>query len=184
MPGTDTNVELDMQTNLGRAVRVFEENGDFIRSVIRCHVRNETEAEDLFQDLFLFMISKPLPAEVQNVKAFLYKVIRDMIADAFRRMDRYHARIRRYSERERRTAQHCPDDVVMQLEETNKLFEMIERRLPPNEALAVTLRYRDSHNIEEVADRMQIKPRSVSRYLSVGLKKVRCFLGEESRTQT
>jgi RNA polymerase sigma-70 factor (ECF subfamily) len=181
MPGTGRKVEFHTQTNLGRAVTVFEENGDFIRSVIRYHVKNEAEAEDLFQDLFLHLISKPLPAEVQNVKAFLYKVIRDMVADAFRRIDRYQARIRRYSKRERRTVEDCPDDVVIQLEETNKLFEMIERHLPPNEAMAVTLRYRDSYDIREVADRMQIKPRSVSRYLSVGLKKVRCFLGEESR---
>jgi DNA-directed RNA polymerase specialized sigma24 family protein len=41
---------------------------------------------------------------------------------------------------------------------------------------AILLRYRNQFEIEEVAREMSIKPRSVSRYISVGLKKIRRIL--------
>ena len=64
----------------------------------------------------------------------------------------------------------------METEETSKMFELIERRLPPNEALAVRLRYRSNCSTGEAAKQMGVKPRSVSRYVSVGLKKFRSYL--------
>jgi RNA polymerase sigma factor (sigma-70 family) len=170
--------ESEAITNVDRATKVFEENGDFIRGVIRFHVEKEAEVEDLFQDLFLFLISKPIPQEVQNVKGFLYRVISDMTKDAFRRIERYQTRIHRYAKRNVRIIENRPENVLVEVEETKRMFELIERRLPPPEALAVTLRYRDNCNTDEVAARMGVKPRSVIRYVSAGLNKLRCVLGE------
>ena len=157
--------------NVDRAAEVFGKYGDFIRSVTHFHVKNEAEAEDLFQDLFLSLVAKPIPQEVQNVKAFLYKVITDSVKDTFRRVERYQSRIRRYAERNVRIIENRPENVLMEAEETKKMFALIERHLPQKEALAVTLRYKDNCNTVEVAEKMGIKPRSVSRYVSVGLKK-------------
>ena len=39
------------------AAKVFGEYGDFIHAVIRCKVRNEAQADDLFQDFFLSLVS-------------------------------------------------------------------------------------------------------------------------------
>ena len=55
----------DAPDNVVRTMKVFEEHGDFIRSVICFNVKNETLSEDLFQDLFLSLILKPIPEEVQ-----------------------------------------------------------------------------------------------------------------------
>jgi len=159
------------RSNVDQATEVFDEYGEFIRSVIDFHVRDETLSDDLFQDLFLFLVSKPIPEEVQNVKAFLYKVITDSVKDTFRRVERYQSRIRRYAERNVRIIENRPENVLMEAEETKKMFALIERHLPQKEALAVTLRYKDNCNTVEVAEKMGIKPRSVSRYVSVGLKK-------------
>jgi RNA polymerase sigma factor (sigma-70 family) len=179
MPAASINQKSDVLSNVERAAEVFDKYGDFIRSVICFHVKNEVEAEDLFQDLFLLLVAKPIPQEVQNVKSFLYKVISDMIKDAFRRIDRYQARISRYAERNVRTIEKRPENVLMEVEETKKMFELIERRLPSYEALAVTLRYRDNCSTEEAAERMGVKSGSVSRYVSVGFEKIRRFLGEK-----
>lgn len=160
---------------------VFDEYGGFIRAVIRFHVKDETEAEDLFQDLFLLLASKPIPPEVQNVKCYLYKVICDTAKDAFRRMERYQTRVRRYGERNARTIETRPDGALVEAEEKKRMFELIEKRLPPPQALAVTLRFRDNYDTDQVAEKMRIKPRTVSRYVSVGLDKLRCSLGEEQR---
>lgn len=179
MPTADTNGKPDAPTNVELATEAFVEHGDFIRAVIHFHVKNEAEAEDLFQDLFLFLISKPIPEEVQNVKGYLYKVISNMVRDAFRRIEHYQTRIYRYARWHRRTVENSPEDVLIETEEVEKMFALIERHLPRKEALAVTLRYRDNCDTGEVADKMGVEPRSVSRYVSVGLKKIRAVFSQK-----
>lgn len=173
MPTADVNRKSDTPTNVDYAAEVYEKNGDFIRSAIRFHVKNEAEAEDLFQDLFLFLISKPILQEVQNVKGFLYRLICDRTKDASKRIDRYQAMLRRYAKRNVRVIQDSPENVLMNTEETKKMLELIEERLAPPQALAVTSRYKDDCGTAEIAKRMGVKPTSVSSYVSVGLRKVR-----------
>lgn len=172
MAVTDIHQKSDAPGNVERAAGIFDKYGDFIRSVIRFHIRNETEAEDVFQDLFLSLVAKPIPLEVQNLKGFLYKLLCDTVKDAYRRLDRYQSRIDRYTKRNLRVAENRPETELISVEETKKMFDLIERQLPPQEALAVTLRYRDEYNTGEAADMLGVKQRSVSRYVSVGLKKM------------
>ena len=181
MTTASVNEKSDARSNVERAAEVFDKYGYFIRSVIRFHVRDEAEAEDLFQDLFLFFIAKPMPQEVQNGKSFLYKVISDAIKNVFRRVDRYQAMVRRYATRNVHTVEKRPENVIMEIEEMKNMFELIERHLPTYEALAVELRYKDNCDIGEAAKQMRVKPRTVSRYVSAGLEKIRCFLGEKQR---
>lgn len=181
MPTASVNQKSDVPSNVDRAAEVFDEYGDFIRSVIRFHVKNEVEAEDLFQDLFLLLVAKPIPQEVQNVKSFLYKVISDTIKDAFRRIDRYQAKIRRYAGHSGRVTEYRLKNSLIEAEETKRMFELIERHLPPKEALAVTLRYRNNCDTAKIAKKMGVQPRSVSRYVSVGLKKARHLFGINER---
>ena len=168
-----TNIKLKSDTSgVERAAEVFDEHGDFIRKVIHFHVRNKTEAEDLFQDLFLSIVARPIPKEVRNVKGFLYKLITDTIKDAYRRIIRYQTRIHKYAEFHLRIIENHPDAGLIDVEETKKMYELIEKHLPTKEALAVTLRYKHDCDMEEVAEKMGVKTRSVSRYVSVGLKKI------------
>ncbi|MHC4474004.1 MAG: RNA polymerase sigma factor [Planctomycetota bacterium] len=174
-----TNQECVAFNNVDHATTVFTEHGEFIRSIIRYYVKNEAEAEDLFQDLFLFLISKPIPGNVENVQGFLYKIIYDMIKDVFRRIERYQARMYKYARDRGNMVEPRPENTLAQVEEAKRMFNLIEKRLPPKEAQAVTLRYRDRRNVAEVADRMGVKPRSVSRYVSVGLRKFRGVMDED-----
>jgi DNA-directed RNA polymerase specialized sigma24 family protein len=50
------------RNNVGLAAKIFAEYGDFIRMVIRYKVKNEAQADDLFQDFFLSLVVSPLPA--------------------------------------------------------------------------------------------------------------------------
>jgi predicted DNA-binding protein (UPF0251 family) len=56
------------------------------------------------------------------------------------------------------------------------MVELIRRRVTRNEFKAITSKYRDGLSIKEAADRMSINNRSVSRYISTGLRKVKQFL--------
>ena len=177
MPPASINKKGDAPSNVGLAEKLFIEHGDFIRSVIDFNVKNQVLSEDIFQDLFLFFVSKPIPQDVQSVRGFLYRVVSDRVKDAFRKIGRYQGKIHRYAKCRGRIIEDSPEDIVIEAEEMEKMFELIERRLPKTEALAVTLRYRDNCDTVEVAEKMGIKPRSVSRYVSVGLKKVRQVFG-------
>lgn len=177
MSPTNIDKNCKVRSKVNRTQKVFEEHGDFIRLVIRFNVRNETLCEDLFQDLFLYLTSKPIPEDVQNVRGFLYRMISDRIKDTFRRISRYHERIRRYAEHRTHIIEHQPENSLIEAEETKKMFDLIGKKLTSKEALAVTLRYKDSYNTTKIAEKMGIKPRTVSRYVSVGIKKIRRVFG-------
>jgi RNA polymerase sigma factor (sigma-70 family) len=167
--------------NLAHAEEVFAEHGDFVRRIIRFHVRNQVVREDLFQDFFLELISRPIPEDVQNVRGYIYQVVCDNIKDAFRRIERYQKGLHRYAEHRRRIIEDRPETNLIETEEIKKMFELIHRHLPKNEAKAMEQRYKHDCSISETAAKMGVKPKSVSRYLSAGAKKLRQVLSISER---
>jgi len=160
--------------NVDVAAKIFAEYGDFIRMVIRYQVKNEAQVDDLFQDFFLSLVASPLPAGVQNVKGYLYRAITNKIIDATRRVERYRKHVHKYSEYlEHPINKRAPENAFIDIEETNKMFGLIKGRLKDSQYQAVALRYKSQYNIKEVAEIMGVKRTSVSRYISIGLKKIR-----------
>jgi len=159
--------------NVNRVAKLFTEYGDFIRSIIRYNIKNKDLTEDIYQDLFIYFVFRPIPADVRSTKGFLYKVITDKIKDSFRRIDSYQRRLKTYSERIENTVERSPDKKFVDMEEYEKMFTLIERRLPANEARAMIFKFRDNLEMTTIAEQMGIKSRSVSRYISVGVKKLR-----------
>lgn len=177
MPEVRVKKESVPPSNVARAAEIFSEYGDFIRAVIRYKVKNEARAGDLFQDFFLSLVSKPIPAGVQNVRSYLYRAIINDIVDATRRIEKYKTRMNKYAECLNYSVnKNGPENAFVETEQTNKMFRLIEGWLRHSEAQAVTLRYRNSYNIKEAAKKMHVNSRTVSRYLSAGLSKVRQFL--------
>jgi len=160
------------------AFEVFTEYGSFIRAVVRSQVQNEAQADDIFQDFFLSLISKPVPKGVKNIKSYLYRAIINDVVDAVRRAEKYQSRIKKYSEQLNYSINKTdPRNALLdEEEELDNMFALIKGRLPSSESQAIALRYRSHHSIKEVAEKMGVNHRSVSRYISVGLQKVRQFL--------
>jgi RNA polymerase sigma factor (sigma-70 family) len=172
-----TRVESVPPGNVDRAAEIFSQYGDFIRTVIYYHVENDAQADDLFQDFFFSLVSKPIPANIQNVKGYLYKAITNDIVDAVRRVEKYKTRIGKYAECFNYSVNNNrPENALIEIEQTNEMFRLIEGWLRHSEAQAITLRYRNSYNIKEVAKKMHVNNRTISRYISAGLSKVRQFL--------
>ncbi|MHC4131543.1 MAG: RNA polymerase sigma factor [Planctomycetota bacterium] len=159
--------------NMNAARKIFIEYGDFIYGVIRFNIKNEFEVEDVYHDIFLHLISKPMPKDIQNMKCFLYRVVSDKTKDAIRRIDRYNRRIQRYAQNSCSFDGTQPENTIIDREETEKMFGLIQKNLSPKEAKAVTLKYFNDNKIASIAEKMGIQKRSASRYISVGLKKVR-----------
>jgi RNA polymerase sigma factor (sigma-70 family) len=161
---------------MNSARKIFLEYGDFIYGVIRFNIRDKFEAEDVYHDIFLHLISKPMPKDIRNMKCFLYKVVSDRTKDAIRKIDRYNRRVQRYAQNSHHYDKTEPENSMIDREETEKMFSLMQKSLSPKEAKAITLRYINDEKISSVAQKMGIQKRSVSRYISVGLKKVRAVM--------
>jgi RNA polymerase sigma factor (sigma-70 family) len=173
-PSTNTS---EYTNNITAAADVFERHGDFIRAIIRYRIGNEAQADDLFQDFFLSLISKPLPKGLQNIRSYLYRAITNDIIDRARCAERTRAMIHRYTRNSNYPVnKSSPENAFIEVEEMNKMFELIERWLPRSQAQAVTLRYRDDYSIKEAAKKMDVDGKTVSKYISVGLSKIRQLL--------
>jgi len=163
--------------DVAAAAKVFLDHKDFIREVICFHVQDEDQADDLFQDLFLSLISNPLPRDMQNIKSYLYKAITNDVIDAIHRREKYRNCIHEYAQRSSRPrSQTTPLEAVLEKEQASRVLELVKKQLPPTEAQAVYLQYRDSHNAREIAEKMGVGIATVRGYLSEGLSRIRRLL--------
>lgn len=173
------SIKTDNYTNnVDDAARVFAEYGNFIRTAIRYRIKNESQADDLFQDFFLCLVARPVPEDVRNIKGYLYRRITCEIINAICRVERYQIRILKYTERTNRFIinKQNPEDALIEAEEAKKMFELIEMQLRHSEAQVITLRYRHSYSIKEIAKKINVDNASVRKYISVGFSKLRQFL--------
>ena len=145
-----------------------------MRQVINFHVKDHALAEDIYQDFFLSLVRDPVPPDIRNLNRYLYRALTHDIFDALRRIKHYQARIFRYSQMMNHAgATYPPEKTLMKSEEAEKMFSALDQHLSTHEAKAVKLRYKEGYKTKEVAHQMGVNPRSVSRYLSVGMKKIR-----------
>jgi RNA polymerase sigma factor (sigma-70 family) len=146
-----------LEHRVAAAAKIFDNHGGFIRIVIRSHVQDNDLAEDLFQDFFLALISKPLPGDDGNIKGYLYRAITNDIIDATRRIMKYRARTRKYAEVAKRPdGQKTPKETLQEMEEAEMILNLVRKRLPCTQAEAVSLCYFDGHRVKEIAKKMGI----------------------------
>ena len=164
--------------NLAKAKKLLAKYGNFLRTIISLHVENVDDADDLYQEFFLFLIFNPLPKAVKNTKAYLSRMVVNRANDFFRRKKRHKQRIGRYSEiMKARAADDNPEENAYDKEVLEKCFDIINNNLLTHEAQALTLKYSNNLNNKEIAEKMKINSRSSSRYVSVGLKKLKKAIG-------
>ena len=161
-------------SNMKRANEVFAEYGDFIRAVICSKIRDKAQVDDVYQNFFLSIVSKPIPMEAKNVKSYIYRALIHDIIDVVRKTERYKNRIHKYANHISRSVNtQRPEDAFIEVEQTKKFFALITEKLPSSEAQAVTLRYKNNYNDIEIANKMNIKKNSAIRYICIGLKKLK-----------
>ncbi|OHB64522.1 MAG: hypothetical protein A2Y76_01450 [Planctomycetes bacterium RBG_13_60_9] len=163
------------------ATRIFAEHGEFIRRVILFHVHEASRVEDVFQELFLKLVEQPIPANVVNVRGYLYQAIINDAADLARRQQDHRRHMEKYA-RQLRNSIHkrpSPTAILEEMEESESRFAYLVRRLRHREAQVVTLRYRDNYTVAEIAEKIGLHRRTVSRYLTSGLRELRRMLAVE-----
>ena len=164
------------RNNKEQAAEIYRKHGEFLKSVIRFNVKNEALRDDIYQEFYLYLTARALPEDIKNIKGFLYKVLTDRIKDAVRDIGRYQGKLARYTQMPKPSRETQPEDELALAEEADKMLDIIEKSLPENEAKAIKMRYRDECDTAETAEILGVKPRSVTRYLSAGLRKARLVI--------
>jgi len=182
MPNTEKTNKLsraadtELQERLKSAAELFDKYGSIIRAMIRSHLNDPSKVDDIFQDLFLSLVYKPIPPDIKDVRGYLYIAIKNDVLDAVRQSKVYQDRIHKYAQCRRYSAtQQDPQSTVIQSEETQVVFQMVEGKLSHHEAEAIILRYKHDQDIGDAAREMRVNRRTFSRYVCTGLKKVRQF---------
>ncbi len=163
-------------SGLEKTEKIFAEYGKFILSVIQAKVQDSEVVDDLFQDFFLSLVRRPLPDDLKNIKAYLYRSIINDIIDYTRRT-KYKKLETSYDELQCTITTNASAEMdLSNKEQAGKIYDLIDRKLPSSESTAVRLRYKENQNISEIAERMNITKRSVARYVSSGLRTIREYV--------
>ncbi len=175
----DVENEIETEERVRQAEDIFETYGDEIRAMISLNVKEQSMADDVFQDLFLSVVHKPIPPHIDRIGAYLYRIITNDVIDETRKTNGYHDFVRGYGRHNKhQKTQEAPDDDVIEVEDVRKMLQLIERQLPSREAEAVIRRHVYGDNIRDGAKEMNVDSRSFSRYLSRGKRRIRQLFGK------
>ncbi|NLZ04492.1 MAG: sigma-70 family RNA polymerase sigma factor [Phycisphaerae bacterium] len=153
---------------------LFHQHGAFIRAVIRFQAKNEFQEDDLYQQLFLSLVSRPMPPDVENVKSYLYRAIANDIVDTARQKARQRKHFEKLAEEFRNSIhKEAPADAFLGVGDGDAALACLTRHLRKREAQAVVMRYQDDRSISEIARVMGVDRRTVSYYLAAALRQLR-----------
>jgi RNA polymerase sigma factor (sigma-70 family) len=156
------------------ASRIFAEYDLAIRAMIRQHVSGPEEQEDAYQNLYLSLVCCPPPSLLDNPIAYLGMIVKRDAINAGRRVRRGQESLRRYAMGRRQNgAENDPAEEAVRTETMQRVTHWIDSLLPTHEAKAVTGRYRNDCSISDIATEMGVRKRTVSRYLCMGLRRIR-----------
>ena len=162
--------------------QLYREHGSFIESVIRFAVRDAQERDDIYQEVFMALLTIAKPAEIQNLRNYLYILTINKVNEHKQKKFRGKQILKDYADQQMCVQPSFDGDSLAIQEETDKILDLIGRALSKKESQAVLLRYRDKSAADEAARVMNISKESFIRYVSVGIKKIRTIVQSGEKT--
>ena len=157
---------------------IFEQYGDFLRTIIFFNIKNISEVDDIMQDFFISLVEHPIREDIEDIKSYLYRAIINDIIDAKRRTKSFKEHVFKYADFTNNASQQQiqHEEIILENEEIKKVLKIIKNYLPAHEAQALLNYYISDYDIKTAAERMKLNIRTFSRYVSTGIKKFRSFL--------
>jgi len=157
-----------------KAKEVFDKYGDEIRAIIDFNVKDKHITEDIFQDFFISVVENPIPPGIEDVRGYIYRAIVNDAIDRIRQARIRREGVKQYAEYLRDSAaQKEPQNVVIIAEEVERMFRLIETRLPPRHARVLIQHYGIGRIASRTGAKLEVDRRSVSRYLSEAIRRMR-----------
>ncbi|MHC4323512.1 MAG: RNA polymerase sigma factor [Planctomycetota bacterium] len=176
---SETN-KTEIRKRVGLAAGIFDRYGDEIRAIIQFNVKDKSRADDIFQEFFMSIVHKPIPAGIEDIRAYLFKAIKNDVIDVSRQTKCHKDHIQKYAEcRKHFAVPQDPQNTAIQVENTKKMFQLIESRLPKREAEVIIQRYGQGLSTKDTAVKMDVNKKIVARYLTTALRKMREFVPEK-----
>ena len=171
----------DVHRRVRLAAEAFGKYGDEILAVIRFNVDDPSKANDIFQDFFVSLVRRPIPSHIDDVKGYLYKAVTNDVIDVSRRTRNRESNAQKYAHVQKHNlSQGNPQDIAIHVEETERMLQLIENHLPKREATVLLRRCSDGFSTADTAGELHLTKRTVSRYLSVAMKKIRRLVPKSS----
>jgi RNA polymerase sigma factor (sigma-70 family) len=170
---------MDVRKRVELAAHIFDEYGSTIYALISHQANDRSDIDDMYQSLFLSLVRRPIPSHVKNVVGYLYRAIQNDAIDMARRNKSYQDLISRYADDPQyNMVQEDVQTTVIRAEEAQKTVQTIKRHLRHHEAQAILEQYDCRDETHHIPQKSPIKKRTLSRYVCVGLKKLRQLVQE------
>ena len=171
---------LQTTENVKQAAKIFGENSDMLRITVRSQINDKSVIDDVLQNLFLSLVENPVPSNIENIKAYLRRAIRNDVIDSAIKNKCRRIREQKYAKMRMVNIKYDnPEDTVSMCDTIQHIFDIVEDRLPAHEARVIKEKYHYGRDDDEAAEIMGITRRSFSHYLCTGLKKVRRYIRTE-----
>lgn len=148
-----------------RVASLYVENHGWIQQWITRRLGNSSDAAELAQDVFVRLLAQPREfASDLHARAYLSRVSRHLCVDFWRRKQLEHAWLEALAARPEEYAPSLEEQAVI-LETLRQLQAMLDR-LPPRVAEAFSLSQLHGLSYVEIARRLGVSERSVTKYMA------------------
>jgi RNA polymerase sigma factor (sigma-70 family) len=155
-------------------LRICLQYGSLIRKIICRYLKNTCAADDAFQEVLLQLLLRPMPADEKHIKSHIYRTTVNCATISRRQTICYEKHLTKQAENaDIVESQEDPRTALINVEQTTETFNLIRKHLSPKEYLAISLHYRNGHDIHKIAQIMNLKAASVSHYIARGIKRLR-----------
>lgn len=151
---------------------IFKKHESFIRAMVRKFSHTTDSAEDFYQDLFVYFCRKGISRDINNMEGFLYRVIYGRSKDLARYDFRQRALFSNYAQYYQQLHSSY-EEYEIDENENEQLFDRINKYVTKNEARAIFYRCKQGFSLAEAAEKMGVLPKTITRYVSSGLRKIR-----------
>jgi RNA polymerase sigma factor (sigma-70 family) len=150
--------------------RLFARHRDALQNFFYRRLRSKSDAADLAQEVYVRMLRVPDPDGIRNPEAYLYTVAANLLkesaaAERRRGMD---TGIDQADVAQLVDSCRATEDQVDVDRRVVRLREVL-KQLPPKCCAAVVLQYRYGLSYQEIAERLEVSPHMVKKYLGQAL---------------
>lgn len=158
--------------------RLFAGNGTALVSFFRRFVREPSEARDLAQEVYLRMLRVRDTGKIQNPEGYLFTVAANLIKERHAMQRRHGSEVDAADEgiQVYLTEATNVDGEIDHAARVRRLREVL-KQLPPKGQAVIMLQYMHGLSHKEIAERIDISPRMVKKYLAKSIALCRLRMG-------
>jgi len=163
---------------------IYRESMDDLYSYGLSKTADTDLVEDTIQDVFITLFKKRhLLNPEKNLEAYLFRSFRNMLIERLRERSRKNDFVYKYSTADAEVAFENIEDNIIQTEENEKYFKIIEKcmeSLSDRQREAIYLKYTNDFSYEEIAEILNIDVASSRTLIYRSIKKIRELLGRNA----